>query len=205
MNGIGGTNLVYMNASSLSEMAGSSSIEITDVIPGLTLQSFPRIATDGTALGVVWKQTVNGTDQCVIRFTNNFMNGLPAVFDTVDLGNVINTDLEVDDGNVHVIWQDDNSGTVKYRLGNYNSTTQINIQDPYLEFSVAPNPAASSVRVTTNLAMDELSIINLFGQTVHHSEPGTQEQMILLNEPGIYFVTVKSNHRLATKLLTIMD
>ena len=69
MNGVSGMKRVYYNKSSISAMVGSTAIPLTGSITGLTEQNYPRIATGGNALGIVWTQRVNGNDQCVLRFT----------------------------------------------------------------------------------------------------------------------------------------
>ncbi|MFI5218636.1 MAG: hypothetical protein ACHQNT_04030 [Bacteroidia bacterium] len=122
MNGVSGMNLVYFSKASVSSMTGSAGIPVTGMFAGLTQQNYPRIASSGNALAVIWKQVVSGTDQLALQFTNNLANGLPAAYDTVDLANVTNADVAITDGNIFVVWQDDGAGTVKYRTGTFIPT-----------------------------------------------------------------------------------
>ena len=204
MNGTGGTNLCYMNASSISEMNGSQGVELTDPIPGLTTQSYPRLATDGTAMAVVWKQAINGNDQCLIRFTNDIANGLPMAYDTVDLDHIVNADVALHNGTVYVIWQDDNSGSIKLRSGTYNSVTSVHESASKASLSVYPNPSSAEVNISNDKIIDEIKITNLFGQIVFHDLPLSKKTTVHLDRAGVYFVTVTSNHQPVTKRLTVL-
>lgn len=205
MNGSGGTNLCYMNASSISEMAGSQGIELTDAIPGLTLQSYPRMASNGTAMAVVWKQLVNGGDQCLVRFTNNIANGLPMVYDTVALNHIVNSDVAIFNGNIYVIWQDNNTGTIKLRSGSYNSTTSMQEEIFSNQFSVYPNPATSDLQVINDQTIDEISITNVIGQRVFYARPGMKKVSVQIETAGVYFISVSGNRQTRTRMLTVSE
>lgn len=203
MNGSGGTNLCYMNASSISEMSGSQGIELTDPIPGLSLQSYPRMSSDGTAMAVVWKQIVNGNDECLLRFTNNIANGLPMQYDTVDLNHIVNADVAIHDGKIYVIWQDDNAGSIKMRSGNFNSTTGIQEVGLSNQFSIYPNPATNNFQVINDQPMQDVRITNVLGQTVFHARPETLKVSLNIETAGVYFISVTGNLKTSTKLLTV--
>ena len=205
MNGSGGTNLCYMNTSSISEMTGSQGIELTDPIPGLSLQSYPRMCSDGTAMAVVWKQIVNGNDQCLLRFTNDISNGLPMPYDTVDLDHIVSADVAIHDGKIFVVWQDDNAGTIKMRSGSFNSTTGIHDAGLSNQFSVFPNPASSGFQIVNSQLIDEVSITNVIGQKMFYSRPGLKKVSVHIETAGIYFISVRSNRQMSTKLLTVLE
>ena len=144
---------------------------ITGNFTGLNGQNYPRVASAGTAAAVVWQQTVNGADQAALFFTDTIANGLPAVYDTVGDGSVINVDVAMTAGVVHVVWQDDNTGTVMYRKGTY--TVQIPTSVTALTNDVAvhlfPNPAHNVVTVQWNETKQDFisaDIIDLTGRTI---------------------------------------
>jgi hypothetical protein len=140
MNGGSGSYRTYLSKSAISTGSMSGVNNLTGAIAGLSQQNYPRIANDGNAMAIVWKQTVSGASQLPILFTNNIANGFPAAYDMVDLNDITNADVAMRNGNVFVVWQDDNSGTVKYRSGTYSqSTTGIN-EIAATDFSVYPNP-----------------------------------------------------------------
>ncbi len=124
MNGASVNYRTYLSKSSLSSGAANSVSNLTGAITGLTQQNYPRIASYGNAMAIVWKQTVSGVAQLPILFTNNIAIGFPATYDTVDLSNITNSDVAIANGKIFVVWEDDNSGTVKYRTGTYTQSPQ---------------------------------------------------------------------------------
>ncbi len=137
-----GNYRAYLSKSSISTGAVSSMTHLTGTIIGLSQQNYPRIASDGTAMAIVWKQTVSGAAQLPILFTNDIANGFPASYDTVDLDYITNADVAMSNGKLFVVWQDDESGTVKYRSGTYTQiSTGINeVMENYFLFILTPQP-----------------------------------------------------------------
>jgi hypothetical protein len=127
-NGASGNYLSYLSKTSVSTQTWLSTQNLATGIPGLSQQNYPRIASSGNAVGIVWKQTISGTSQLPILFTEDISNGFPASYDTVDLDNVTNADIAMADGKVVVCWQDDAAGTVYMRSGTYASV-QTGIPD----------------------------------------------------------------------------
>jgi len=142
MSSASGTSLVYYSKSSISSLATPSAVPVTGMFSGLSVQNYPRMATNGIAVAMVWPQNVNGTDQLGMLFANNIYNGFPALYDTVAMNNITNADVAIGSGVVHVVWEDDNSGVVRYRRGTFNpvitSLTERNTADE--EIAVYPNP-----------------------------------------------------------------
>ncbi len=203
MNGSSGMDRVYFGKASISAMAGSPSALLTGNISGLSLQNYPRIATDGTALVVAWKQTVSGNDQSLLRFTKNIASGLPAAYDTVALNNITNADVAIAKGNVFVVWEDDNSGTVRFRKGTFNSVTGVEESNAVDMFSVFPNPAKSNVTIKSELIIDEIKIINMSGQIVYQAKPKQKTIFVKTDVAGNYFVTVVSGKYTLTRKLLV--
>lgn len=148
MSGASGDYLIYYSRTTLSSLTNDTVYPITGLMSGLTSQNYPRMASDGSAVGIVWKQARSGQDQLPILFTNNINNGFPVQFDTVDLDNITNTDLAIRDGEIHVVWEDASSGTVKYRKGTYASVLAVdeNMVSPY---TIYPNPVSEVLKVNS--------------------------------------------------------
>lgn len=163
-----GTNLNYLSKSSITNGAVNTVAKVTATIAGLTGQNFPRIANDGNAMAIVWTQNVNGANQLPILFNNDITSGLPAKYDTVDLADVTNTDVAVKNGNIFVVWQDDNSGTVKYRKGTYPVTPAMTTEINSPLFSIYPNPSDDfwQVEVSNNEEIISYSLTDIYGKTV---------------------------------------
>ncbi|MEP7168358.1 MAG: T9SS type A sorting domain-containing protein [Bacteroidota bacterium] len=194
MSGTSGNSLVYLSKSGLSSMTGSTGVALTGMFAGLSLQNFPRIASAQNALAVVWKQNVNGADQLALRFTNNIATGFPAAYDTVDLNYITNADVTLTDGNIFVVWEDDNSGTVKYRTGTYTSTTGIKENDRQNLFTIYPNLTNGMLNLKSAFTGDAtISVYNLTGEKVYNKKVYLDDENKLdlaSLQNGMYFLKV---------------
>jgi hypothetical protein len=191
MNGASGNYRNYLSKSSVSAVAVNSVIGLTGSIPGLSQQNYPRIASSGNAVAIVWQQSVSGNEQLPILFTNNINNGFPAKYDTVDLADITNTDVALLNGKIFVVWQDDNSGTVKYRKGTYATTgIQENLIGPIV--TLFPNPANNQISINFNQQkITAFTIYNTLGQAVQSFETdntGIANLQLSDWEQGLYFI-----------------
>lgn len=201
MNGASATT-VYWSASSLSTMQKGPTKPLTGVIPGLASQNYPRIANDGNAVAVVWKQRVNNSDQLAMRFTNNISNSPLNSYTTVAMAGVMNTDVAVHDGNVFVVWEDMNSGTVKYRKGIFNpfSTSISSIQYNAFQLIASPNPSSNAwtVEGNTNTNITDISLYNCIGEQLTmkpFTQNGNHISIIIENTllpKGVYILRVSN-------------
>lgn len=205
MSGAGGTSLVYWNASSLSAMNALPGREMTGNFSGLTQQNYPRIATDGSALAMVWKQRVNSRDQCILRLTPEAAGFSNAITDTVDLDNITNADVALAGGNVFVVWEDGGSGTVKFRSGTYTNSTGINVTNAGMKISIYPNPSTSRVNIRSGQNMDELKILNSYGQLVDQVSEAGHSFVFNAKTKGIYFVKILSGNEEVTKKVVVVQ
>jgi len=192
----------YFTKTSLKTGSIGSIKPLTGAISGLSQQNFPRIATDGTAMSIVWKQNVNAKAQLPILFSADIANGFPATYDTVDLDNITNADVAMRNGNIYVVWQDDGSGTVKYRIGSYTkASTGIN-EIASTDFSLYPNPVSSTVTLQSKFELQnaEIKIFNLLSKTVFTQNKISNATIDLTElNSGIYFLQVKTNNKLFTQ------
>jgi len=196
MSGVSGSLRVYWSISTVSTLSGGFGNEITGSFPGLGSQNYPRIATDGTAIGIAWKQNVSGTDQAALWFTDDRSNGFPMTYDTVDLGNVINVDLALSNGNIFIVWEDNGSSTVKFRAGTYDTFTgttglfKNNI-------SVFPTVTNNFIDINGVELNSIISVSDATGRTI--ITKSAKEKSFQLNveqlQNGIYFLTVVNEHQ----------
>ncbi|HLG35406.1 MAG TPA: T9SS type A sorting domain-containing protein [Bacteroidia bacterium] len=194
MNGVSG-NRVYKSVSSISGMSAQPSEMIAGSIPGLTQQNYPRIDRYGNAMAIVWRQFVSSVEQLPVYFTSDISTGFPAAYDTVDLGNIVNTDVAVANGKIFVVWEDDNSGTVKYRSGTFAPVITAVKEIAENDFSVYPNPATKEFRIQdSGLRIQAVEIYDVLGQRVLQSQIRNLKSEISVDvstlSPGIYFVRV---------------
>lgn len=198
MNGASGMSTVYYSKSSISTGITTAGVPITGSISGLSQQNYPRIAASGNAIAMVWQQVVNGMDECALRFTNNSVNGFNAGYVTVDMSNVTNADVALSNGNIFVVWQDNNSATIKYRSGTYTPvTTSLNALES-TSFTVYPNPVSSVLNITSSGNQKYfVTIYNSLGETIYGGEQTSNLQLETANFPvGIYFLQLLSNNKI---------
>ncbi len=171
MSGASGMDRCYYSKSSVSNLTAGPTVALTGSISGLTLQNYPRMANNGNAAAIVWKQTVSNNDQLPVLFTNNIANGFPTMYDTVDLNNITNADVVLGINTIHVVWEDDGAGVVRYRKGTFNAviTNASDNLSSNLSCVVYPNPANTSVNFFINSKTDnqELLITDVAGREVH--------------------------------------
>lgn len=209
MNGESGTYLNYFSKSSISSGAMSSVTNVTGAIAGLSQQNFPRIANDGNAMAVVWKQTVSGASQLPILFTNDIANEFPSTYDTVDLDYITNADVALSNGNIFVVWEDDNSGTVKYRFGTYPSATAGISEVAKSNFSIYPNPSKGKFQFATGSSQIAenctIEICNVQGEIIYQSAiTKIKSEIDLSNQTnGIYFVKICNRQEIIFKKIVI--
>jgi hypothetical protein len=124
----------------------------------------------------------------------------------VDSDNIGHTDVAMFDGTIFVVWEDDNSGTVKYQIGTYNSVAQVALLSADNQISVSPNPSSNAWKVNTNEAVNksDFEITNSYGQVLDlnvsciSSRSFSIENHKLPN--GIYFLQLK-NHGKIVKMI----
>ena len=192
MNGANGDK-VYMSSSSLSAMTSQ-----TTQLAQLNA-NFPRISNSDKAVAVVWRQSNMGNTELALQFTNNMDSGLSVLYDTLAMDGVENADVIVHEGKVHVVWEDNNSGTVKYQMGTYTPlTTSVSEQNNNTEVVIYPNPVTSSILNVVSSDKDILkySIIKVLGTIVISKQVTTKNLSIDLSSlsSGPYFIQIDTKN-----------
>ena len=208
MSSAPGSARAYFSAASVSDMTGTIGAQITGPLAGLTTQNYPRIATDGTAMVIGWRHVLSGVDQFGLIFTNDISVGFPAGFDTVDLSNVINVDVALADGTVYTVWEDDNSGTVKFRSGTYNSTVAVSESDRQ-GIRIFPNPLTSEFIIESSASSSmDYTVSDGLGRTVKGGKTDPSGRTTVHAgqlSAGIYLLTLRSAFQFSTHKLIIQN
>ena len=146
-----GTAKVYLSKSSISGMVSTSTTAITGSASGITAQDYPRIANAGNAATVVWKQTSGGMNMICRAFTNDIMHGF-TTFDTLAMGSgLMNADVAMTPGAIHIAYEDDNTGKLQYVKGTYTvPSTSVATVVTKERIDLYPNPANESFSVNLN-------------------------------------------------------
>ncbi len=199
MSGAGGKTLCYRSRSDLNTMQMELTEPLTNVFPGLSIQNYPRIAASGQALAIAWPQTVNGNAQLALQFTDNIAHGFPYGYSILADKNVENTDLAIsNDGRIYVVWEDNSTGTVKFKSGSY---TLSGVQTPSKTAAfvrIFPNPAIpSSIHIQFDLkeaALVGYKIYNLQGQELASGQgqlfDGNMDLNVSSLQAGSYFIRI---------------
>ena len=66
---------------------------------------------------IVWQQSGSGNIQTVYSYTDDVTNGFSSNYDTIALQYGANPDVVMNGEEIHVVWRDYSSGSVKYRKG----------------------------------------------------------------------------------------
>jgi hypothetical protein len=171
MSGATGADRCYFTPATISGTWPGPTVMLGDSIMGIDDQNFPRIANFGNKAGIVCRQTYNGNGQLVLYFTEDIYNGFPDVFDTIASGNITNGDIIITDEAIHIVWQDDNSETVKYRKGSFSTTTVKN--DPSInKLLVYPSPAHNqfSIQLINSIThVNSIELIDPLGKIINQT------------------------------------
>ena len=183
MSGASGMARTCFSAVSVSNPQAPSVQYLTGALPGLTTQIFPRMASYDQAVAIVWKQAVSGSDELPILFSGNIANGLPALADTVDMDHITNADVAMHDGTIYVVWQDDNSGTVKFRSGTYSTGSGLEDISARKSLEVYPDPVGDFLTVRPGIPEGEWNVrmFTMTGQEILFAKPVHSGQAMKLD------------------------
>ncbi len=208
MSAASGMSRVYANRIALPGVSAAAGTFLTGSIPGLLNQNFPRISADAHSIAEAWKQNVNGSDQCVINFTADISSGLPAVYDTVAASGVNNTDIAIGNGNIIVVWEDYNSGTVKFRRGTYEvSTSTEEVKNVSIHVFPNPSPDAWTLNGQDIIPGSQLEVCDMRGKIMYAKVLYDNLNGISLEidnagwSSGLYFLRISHDNSLSTMKL----
>lgn len=191
-----GDSRIFLSTTSLTDLTDEPDQRISPEIEGLSIQNYPRIASYGKAVAIVWKQVANANSTIPISFTNDINIGFPPDYDTIahlDLYGLENADVAVSSNKVHVVWQDNYSNAVFYREGVYQDPVQTSDIIKKNNFQIFPNPAVNQIAVKSADDLTHIAIYNVQNICVKNmSTDGKNLITINLNDlnRGIYFIEI---------------
>lgn len=174
---------------------------------GASQQNYPRIASFGSAVGIVWKQNVMGVAQLPLLFTSDVSRGFPEDFDTVDVEDITNGDIAIGRESIAVCWEDPNTRTVGIRLGRF-SLDPTSIRGDVLTTSLTayPNPASDQLTVHSDLPVGtNIYITNMLSQVCVYSTTSDQGTLIDVGSlaNGVYTICLSSSTGLRCSRLVV--
>jgi hypothetical protein len=144
-----GTSLVYFSRATISGLSAAT-VPITGTFSGLTSQDYPRIANDGNAAAAVWVQNTSSGKYVAYSFASNIISGFSGYSTATGAtgSGILNADVAMKNGAIHIVWEDGTTGTVKYLKGTYPVTTSVNEVIAKEVIEVYPNPASEDFAVS---------------------------------------------------------
>lgn len=144
-------------------------------------QNYPRISSDGDTVVLVWQESnpsnfdiflsvsINGSIQEMLS-QKIMVNSDPS-------GAQLNPDVVIKNGFIHVVFQDNNGGVVKYRKGKFTSAGLFSHPQ---SSHVYPNPASEYVQIKNleNMKGEKLRIYDENGQIVVMKKVQTENEKI---------------------------
>jgi hypothetical protein len=158
--------LVSYSRSSVSSMSSASTSRFSapGAVIGLMSQNYPRVANSGNASTAVWVQNTSIHKYIAYSFTNNITTGGFPAYDSISAAigsGIMNADVAMSPGAVHIVWEDDNTGKVMYVKGTYLVTTGAEPVAARELIELYPNPAkeeftvmANNITVSSNYLVD---------------------------------------------------
>jgi VCBS repeat protein/type IX secretion system substrate protein len=72
------------------------------------------------------------------------------------------------------------------------------------QVSVYPNPSNGIISISSITSnIDEIKVIDMLGQTVYEAKPNTENITLLIDNMGIYFISITSGKEISTKKIVI--
>ncbi|HLP93674.1 MAG TPA: hypothetical protein VK168_06535 [Saprospiraceae bacterium] len=200
MSSASGKTLCYRSSSTISTLQMDSISPLTANFQGLGLQNFPRIASWGNSAAIVWAQSVNGSSQLALQFTNNLSNGFPDTYETVIGNGVVNADVALYGDKIYVVWED-NSATLKFKSGTFMLSGTSGPETAQQAMRIFPNPATGNllrcVFEDKNDIMTAYEVVNVQGQVIDSGLAQTPEGILqaelTTNFTGVCFVRAWRN------------
>lgn len=165
--------------------------------PATVSQNNPRIEVEDAFSMVVWEEFTSTNSNVLFSMSMFGISEIGLEVDTVNIhqtGNQINPDIAIDYDAVHVVWQDQNTGLVKYRRGELPPYSIEELQNSKLS-TAYPNPASTVVNVAAKESeiMQSVEMYNLKGKLVKRIETNTNtiEMDIQGLDEAIYVLSVQ--------------
>ncbi len=186
MSAASGKALVYYNATPFNDLSTPPSTPVPGTGDGLQ-QNFSRFASYGRTAALLWRYSAAFSTGLALLFTEDITSGFSSSSDTVAYSQVENGDVVVTDSEVMVAWQDNESSTVKFRSGTYETSTSLEEEITNTPLAFYPNPVSSELILYTAAA--RISITDLAGRVILTGKGSQMDVRSLAT--GMYFISTE--------------
>lgn len=117
MSSASGKNRIYLSRSDITNAQWARTVTLPLNNSNFNEQNYPMLDNHYGSSAVVYKETANGESALIIHYIPNISQSSGQFTEVVTEDGVINGDVLLNEQGVHCVWQDLESGTVKYRKG----------------------------------------------------------------------------------------
>lgn len=159
-------------------------------------QIYPRIANDGNLIVVVWAESeMSNTEIYCALSIDATLNQFTTTKQQVNIsttGIQTNPDVLVNGNEIHVVYQDNAAGNVKYRKGTLSG---LSLNELNYEQIIYPNPTNDNITFACNDAFFQQAyfIYDINGKLIISGQINSALESIRMSDkdPGIYILKVK--------------
>jgi len=90
-------------------------------------------------------------------------------------------------------------------LSNYFMNADVIEFENKIDLSIYPNPTKNQFNITCAQIIDEIEIKDVMGKLIYHANPYDKNISLMIDEKGLYFVTVKSDQQITTRKLIMKN
>ena len=78
----------------------------------------------------------------------------------------------------------------RYKYGWPAIVTPGSVEDVTAHTSIYPNPTTGTLNISSRIAMDKITVSDILGRCVYSLQPGKAYEILKLDQPGLYLVTI---------------
>ena len=173
MSGGAGPSRVYVNVSDPENQDPGTPLLVTETQSSPSAENQPDVASSSAFTVLTWEQNDGGYEIAVALTTNdNLPQGLVDQAFTVsdDLsGSNRHPDVAIHGNVVHLIWQNSQSGTVKYLRGTIDGTESVSTT-PKRPIASLQRTGPSTVQLVHAVPMSSFDVLDAAGSLLHRGQ-----------------------------------
>lgn len=180
-----GAYRIYLSASALDTQISSFSTDSLAAPAQLSAnQNHPRIAASQSFVATVWHENQGSNYDVFAAIAptdapSNLYNSKIQV-NNVSTGSQINSDVALNNDTIHVVYQDNSTGTVMYRRGLIGQTNHLNGNE-LSKLSCHPNPIKNTCKLNAQWPIEFINVFNESGTLVAQQRYSNISNTVLLD------------------------
>ena len=193
-SGASGNRRVHLSSSDVtSGIVYANTYSINDATLN---QDYPRIAISNDTIVMAWREYYGTSSDIVIsvatqgNYTQLISNGIGASENFA--GVQTNPDVLINNGIVYLCFTDEETASVRFRMGSVNSVLGLVNNDETI--SIYPNPSNTGEYTINGIVPSSIQIVNALGIIVKHQTSGINSVTIENPKKGMYFFTAQTEN-----------